>query len=62
MGVIVFCLWGINFFVGLMFFVLLVSIGLFIIFFVFVVFGIGVILFVKKFLLEIKGFIFEELE
>ncbi|MCP1447682.1 sugar porter family MFS transporter [Priestia megaterium] len=62
MGVTVFCLWGINFFVGLTFPVLLASIGLSTTFFVFVVFGIGAILFVKKFLPETKGLTLEELE
>ncbi|MCM3153890.1 sugar porter family MFS transporter [Priestia megaterium] len=62
MGVTVFCLWGINFLVGLTFPVLLASIGLSTTFFVFVVFGIGAILFVKKFLPETKGLTLEELE
>ncbi|MEH7609441.1 sugar porter family MFS transporter [Priestia megaterium] len=62
MGVTVFCLWGINFLVGLTFHVLLASIGLSTTFFVFVVFGIGAILFVKKFLPETKGLTLEELE
>ncbi len=62
MGVTVFCLWGINFLVGLTFPVLLASIGLSTTFFVFVVFGIGAILFVKKFVPETKGLTLEELE
>lgn len=62
MGVTVFCLWGINFLVGLTFPVLLSSIGLSTTFFVFVVLGIGAILFVKKFLPETKGLTLEELE
>ncbi|WP_195696333.1 sugar porter family MFS transporter [Priestia megaterium] len=62
MGVTVFCLWGINFLVGLTFPVLLASIGLSTTFFVFVVLGIGAILFVKKFLPETKGLTLEELE
>ncbi|MGE1197428.1 sugar porter family MFS transporter [Priestia megaterium] len=62
MGVTVFCLWGINFLVGLTFPILLASIGLSTTFFVFVVFGIGAILFVKKFLPETKGLTLEELE
>lgn len=62
MGVTVFCLWGINFLVGLTFPILLASIGLSTTFFVFVIFGIGAILFVKKFLPETKGLTLEELE
>ncbi|QJX76439.1 sugar porter family MFS transporter [Priestia megaterium] len=62
MGVTVFCLWGINFLVGLTVPVLLASIGLSTTFFVFVVLGIGAILFVKKFLPETKGLTLEELE
>ncbi|AXI30423.1 MFS transporter [Priestia megaterium] len=62
MGVTVFCLWGINFLVGLTFPGLLSSIGLSTTFFVFVVLGIGAILFVKKFLPETKGLTLEELE
>lgn len=62
MGVTVFCLWGINFLVGLTFPILLASIGLSTTFFVFVVLGIGAILFVKKFLPETKGLTLEELE
>ncbi|MER2140902.1 MAG: sugar porter family MFS transporter [Priestia megaterium] len=62
MWVTVFCLWGINFLVGLTFPVLLASIGLSTTFFVFVVLGIGAILFVKKFLPETKGLTLEELE
>ncbi|MEH7531126.1 sugar porter family MFS transporter [Priestia megaterium] len=62
MGVTVFCLWGINFLVGLTFPVLLASIGLSTTFFVFVVLGIGAILFVEKFLPETKGLTLEELE
>jgi len=62
MGVTVFCLWGVNFLVGLTFPVLLANIGLSTTFFVFVVFGIGAILFVKKHLPETKGLTLEQLE
>ncbi|MGG0418728.1 sugar porter family MFS transporter [Priestia aryabhattai] len=62
MGVTVFCLWGVNFLVGLTFPVLLANIGLSTTFFVFVVFGIGAILFVKKYLPETKGLTLEQLE
>ncbi|WP_279621118.1 sugar porter family MFS transporter (plasmid) [Priestia megaterium] len=62
MGVTVFCLWGVNFLVGLTFPVLLANIGLSTTFFVFGVFGIGAILFVKKYLPETKGLTLEQLE
>ncbi|MGC9934536.1 sugar porter family MFS transporter [Priestia aryabhattai] len=62
MGVTVFCLWGVNFLVGLTFPVLLASIGLSTTFFVFVVLGIGAIIFVKKYLPETKGLTLEQLE
>ncbi|SDE55793.1 MFS transporter, SP family, major inositol transporter [Priestia aryabhattai B8W22] len=62
MGVTVFCLWGVNFLVGLTFPVLLDSIGLSTTFFVFVVLGIGAIIFVKKYLPETKGLTLEQLE
>ncbi|YCA44067.1 sugar porter family MFS transporter [Bacillus sp. JZ8] len=62
MGVTVFCLWGVNFLVGLTFPVLLDSIGLSSTFFVFVVLGIGAITFVAKCLPETKGLTLEELE
>jgi major inositol transporter-like SP family MFS transporter len=62
MGVTVFCLWGVNFLVGLTFPVLLDSIGLSSTFFVFVVLGIGAITFVAKCLPETKGLTLEQLE
>ncbi|QCR30630.1 sugar porter family MFS transporter [Priestia megaterium] len=62
MGVTVFCLWGVNFLVGLTFPVLLANIGLATTFFVFVVLGIGAIIFVKKYLPETKGLTLEQLE
>ncbi|MFS3930409.1 sugar porter family MFS transporter [Priestia flexa] len=62
MGVTVFCLWGVNFLVGLTFPMLLASVGLSTTFFVFVVLGLGAIAFVKKYLPETKGITLEELE
>lgn len=62
MGVTVFCLWIINFLIGLMFPVLLGSVGLSTTFFVFVVFGILAMTFVMKFLPETKGLSLEQLE
>lgn len=62
MGVTVFCLWIVNFFIGLIFPILLDKVGLSITFFIFVVLGIGAMAFVKKFLPETKGLTLEELE
>ncbi|MGM0877314.1 MAG: sugar porter family MFS transporter [Bacillota bacterium] len=62
MGVTVFCLWIVNFFIGLIFPILLDKIGLSATFFIFVVLGIGAMAFVKKFLPETKGLTLEELE
>lgn len=62
MGVTVFCLWIINFLIGLVFPVLLEKVGLSTTFFVFVALGIGAITFVKKFLPETKGLTLEQLE
>lgn len=62
MGVTVFCLWIVNFFVGLLFPVLMAGIGLSATFFIFVVLGLGAIAFVKKALPETKDRSLEELE
>ena len=62
MGVTVFCLWSVNFLIGLVFPVLLEKVGLSTTFFIFVVLGIGAITFVKKFLPETKGLTLEQLE
>ncbi|UPG65953.1 sugar porter family MFS transporter [Metabacillus endolithicus] len=62
MGVTVFCLWIINFLIGLAFPVLLASVGLSTTFFVFVVLGIFAMTFVMKFLPETKGLSLEQLE
>lgn len=62
MGVTVFCLWIVNFFVGLLFPVLMAGIGLSATFFIFVILGLGAIAFVKKFLPETKDRSLEELE
>ncbi|PKG24835.1 sugar porter family MFS transporter [Niallia nealsonii] len=62
MGVTVFCLWIVNFFVGLLFPVLMAGIGLSATFFIFVVLGLGAIAFVKKSLPETKDRSLEELE
>ncbi|MFC7392757.1 sugar porter family MFS transporter [Scopulibacillus cellulosilyticus] len=62
MGVTVFCLWIMNFLIGLLFPILLDKIGLSITFFVFVVLGILAIAFVKKYLPETKGRTLEQLE
>ncbi|MBT2634973.1 sugar porter family MFS transporter [Bacillus sp. ISL-26] len=62
MGVTVFCLWIVNFFIGLTFPVLLANIGLSATFFIFVALGLASIMFVKKFLPETKGLSLEQLE
>jgi major inositol transporter-like SP family MFS transporter len=62
MGVTVFCLWSVNFLIGLVFPVLLEKVGLSTTFFVFVALGIGAITFVHKFLPETKGLTLEQLE
>ncbi|MFB9760776.1 MFS transporter, partial [Ectobacillus funiculus] len=62
MGVTVFCLWIVNFLIGLVFPVLLEKVGLSTTFFVFVALGIGAITFVHKFLPETKGLTLEQLE
>ncbi len=62
MGVTVFCLWIINFSIGLMFPVLLASVGLSTTFFIFVALGILAMTFVFKFLPETKGLSLEQLE
>lgn len=48
--------------IGFVFLILFSFVGLFFIFFIFVVLGVLVIGFVYKFMLEIKGCIFEEFE
>src|SRR5699024_7097242 len=62
MGVSVFCLWMVNFLVGLTFPVMMSSIGLSNSFFFFAVVGVGAIAFVKKYLPETKGLSLEQLE
>jgi major inositol transporter-like SP family MFS transporter len=62
MGLTVFCLWIVNFFIGFMFPVLLDKVGLSTTFFIFVVLGLAAITFVKKFLPETKGLTLEQLE
>jgi major inositol transporter-like SP family MFS transporter len=62
MGVSVFCLWIVNFLIGLAFPVLLATVGLSTTFFIFVVLGLLAIAFVKKYLPETKGLTLEELE
>lgn len=62
MGFTVFCLWIVNFFIGLLFPVLLDKIGLSNTFYIFVAFGIISITFVKKFLPETRGLTLEQLE
>lgn len=62
MGVTVFCLWIVNFFIGLLFPVLLDKVGLSTTFFIFVALGLVAIAFVKKFLPETKGLTLEQLE
>ncbi|WP_338787838.1 sugar porter family MFS transporter [Metabacillus sp. FJAT-53654] len=62
MGITVFCLWMVNFFIGLMFPVLLDKVGLSTTFFIFVVLGLAAITFVKKYLPETKGLTLEQLE
>jgi major inositol transporter-like SP family MFS transporter len=62
MGITVFCLWIVNFFIGLMFPVLLDKVGLSTTFFIFVALGLAAIAFVKKFLPETKGLTLEQLE
>ncbi len=62
MGVTVFCLWIVNFIVGLTFPVMLANIGLSATFFIFVLLGIASVIFVKRFLPETKGLSLEQLE
>ncbi|WP_394236911.1 sugar porter family MFS transporter [Niallia oryzisoli] len=62
MGVTVFCLWIVNFLVGLSFPILLSAVGLSSTFFIFAVLGIAAITFVNKFLPETKGKTLEQLE
>ncbi|MFB9760551.1 sugar porter family MFS transporter [Ectobacillus funiculus] len=62
MGATVFCLWIVNFLIGLMFPILLDKVGLAATFFVFVALGLGAITFVKKCLPETKGLTLEQLE
>ncbi|WP_028403091.1 sugar porter family MFS transporter [Ectobacillus panaciterrae] len=62
MGVTVFCLWIVNFVIGLTFPVLLDKVGLSTTFFVFVALGLAAIAFVKKYLPETKGLTLEQLE
>jgi major inositol transporter-like SP family MFS transporter len=62
MGISVFCLWIMNFLIGLTFPVLLNQIGLSSTFFVFVALGLAAITFVMKFSPETKGRTLEELE
>lgn len=62
MGVTVFCLWIVNFLIGLTFPVLLDKVGLSTTFFVFVALGLGAIAFVKRCLPETKDLTLEELE
>ncbi|XYJ23034.1 MFS transporter [Bacillus velezensis] len=62
MGVTVFCLWIVNFIVGLTFPILLANIGLSATFFIFVLLGIASVIFVKRFLPETKGLSLEQLE
>ncbi|MDQ1233784.1 major inositol transporter-like SP family MFS transporter [Paenibacillus sp. SORGH_AS306] len=62
MGVTVFCLWIVNFLVGLTFPVLMAGIGLSATFYLFAALGLLAITFVQKYLPETKGFTLEELE
>ncbi|MBM7690848.1 major inositol transporter-like SP family MFS transporter [Peribacillus deserti] len=62
MGITVFCLFSMNFLVGLLFPVLLNALGLSSTFLIFVGFGILSMLFVKKFVPETKGRSLEEIE
>lgn len=62
MGVTVFCLWIVNFLIGLVFPILLDKVGLSTTFFVFVALGLAAISFVKKYLPETKGLTLEQLE
>ncbi|MBD1383541.1 sugar porter family MFS transporter [Metabacillus arenae] len=62
MGIGVFCLWIVNFFIGLSFPILLEKIGLSTTFFVFTAMGLLSITFVKKYLPETKDRTLEELE
>jgi major inositol transporter-like SP family MFS transporter len=62
MGVSVFCLWVINFLIGLSFPVLLAKLGLSTTFFVFVVLGLIAIAFVSKYVPETKDRTLEQLE
>ncbi|WP_129731906.1 sugar porter family MFS transporter [Ectobacillus funiculus] len=62
MGATVFCLWIVNFLIGLMFPILLDKVGLAATFFVFVALGLGAITFVMKCLPETKGLTLEQLE
>ncbi|MFT8323177.1 MAG: sugar porter family MFS transporter [Bacillus sp. (in: firmicutes)] len=62
MGITVFCLWIMNFLVGLIFPILLEKIGLSFTFFLFFVLGLFSIGFIKKYLPETKGQTLEQLE
>ena len=62
MGVTVFCLWIVNFLVGLTFPILMAGIGLSATFYLFAALGLLAITFVQKYLPETKGFTLEELE
>lgn len=62
MGLTVFCLWIVNFFVGLLFPMMLSGVGLSGTFYIFVALGIGAIAYVAKYLPETKGLSLEQLE
>jgi major inositol transporter-like SP family MFS transporter len=62
MGITVFCLFTVNFLVGLTFPMLKGAIGLSSTFFIFAVLGVGALLFVKTWVPETKGMTLEQLE